>query len=253
MIDKPLVSIIIPCHNDGEYLLEAVTSAKFQTLPSCEVIIANDHSNDPYTLEVLRKLQEQGERVVNVPEGRRGPSAARNHAIMHSRGSYILPLDADDRIAADYARQAVEVLSSRPEVGLCYCHAELFGMRSGPWILESYSYEKLLCSNMIFCSAMFRRTDFDRIKGYDESLYQGYEDWAFWIKLLEHGRQVVCLDDVLFYYRKHGISHSSSTDKKHYSSIFAVIRSCHKQYMKHLPNYIILQCKRIFIKIFKIL
>lgn len=245
---NPLVSIIIPCHNDGTLLLEALASARAQTLTNCEIVIADDHSSDINTLNILKKLHEEGVNIVKVPDGHTGLPAARNCAVAHSRGKYILPLDADDLLAEDYARLASEELERQPDTAVCYAQAELFGLRSGLWRLESYSYPRLLCENMIFCSAMYRRSDFEKVGGYDERLRLGYEDWAFWIKLLEGGRRVVQLDSVLFYYRIREASLSASMRKRRFRAIFAVWRSCRRQYLRHLPLYILMKAKRILKK-----
>lgn len=247
----PLVSIVIPCHNDGELLLEALASAQAQTLPGCEVIIANDHSTAPRTLDILRRLGEEGKKIVNVPDGHAGLPAARNCAIRESRGKYILPLDADNKLAPQYAQQASDVLARHADVALCYGRAEFFGLKEGPWNLEAYSYPKLLCSNMIDSCAMFRRTDFDRLGGYDERLRLGYEDWAFWIKLLEGGGRVVRLDEVLFYYRVREASLSANIRKRRLKALFAVLSSCRWQYLRHFPLYAVMQCARIVQKMCK--
>ena len=247
----PLVSIIIPCHNDGKLLLEAVASAEAQTLPNYEVVIANDHSVDPQTLDILSNLQGKGKKVVHVPDGHTGLPAARNFAISQSCGEYILPLDADNKLAPQYAEHAAKVLSHHNDVALCYGRAELFGLKEGPWELGDYSYPKLLCANMIDSCAMFRRSDFDRLGGYDERLRLGYEDWAFWIRLLDGGRRVVRLDEVLFYYRVRESSLSASMRKKRFRALFAVLRSCRRQYLRHFPLYLLMQSRRILGKMCK--
>jgi hypothetical protein len=54
---------------------------------------------------------------------------------------------------------------------------------------------------MIFCTAMYRKTDWKRIGGYDEKLIGGWEDWEFWINLLKNGGEVHCNEKCIFYYR----------------------------------------------------
>ena len=54
---------------------------------------------------------------------------------------------------------------------------------------------------MIYCSAMYRKSDWDQIGGYDETLTSGLEDWEFWIAILKNGGGVKCLEEVGFYYR----------------------------------------------------
>lgn len=197
----PLVSIIIPCYNDGKYLCEAVASAQTQTYTSCEIIIANDHSDDPRTLKVLRELSAESIPVITTPDGKKGPSAARNAGIAHAKGAYILPLDADDIIEPTYVEKAVMCMMNDQKLGICYCKARFFGLKRGPWTLPSYSWATMLCGNVIFSTALYRKADWEQVGGYDESLLAGLEDYAFWLHILAIGRDVFCLEDELFHYR----------------------------------------------------
>ena len=99
MPDKPLVSVIIPCHNDGQYLAVAINSVLSQQgdVPTFEVIVVNDHSTDPETARVLQKWERADPRVrVLDNPGNNGVSAARNHGIRAAHGEWIAFLDADD-------------------------------------------------------------------------------------------------------------------------------------------------------------
>lgn len=195
------VSIIIPCYNDGKYLPEAVASARAQTHPAIEIIVVDDHSIDPETLTVYERLRGEGIQVLQTPAGRKGPSAARNTGIAAATGEYLLPLDADDVIAPAYVSKAVAVLEADPAIGICYCHARFMGLKSGPWKLPPYSFEELLCGNMIFATALFRKADWEKGGGYDERLTVGLEDYALWLRLTDQGAQVHQLKEELFFYR----------------------------------------------------
>lgn len=195
------VSIIIPCYNDGKYLPEAVASARAQTHPSLEIIVVDDHSTDPETLTIYERLRGEGIQVLQTPAGRKGLSAARNTGIAAATGEYILPLDADDVIAPAYVSKAVAVMEADPAIGICYCHARFMGLKSGPWKLPPYSFEELLCGNMIFATALFRKADWEKVGGYDERLTVGFEDYAFWLRLTDQGTRVHRLEEELFFYR----------------------------------------------------
>src|SRR5437879_507126 len=97
---QPVVSVIIPCFNQGATLDEAVASVLNQTFTDFEIVIVNDGSTDPFTSELLANYHRPRTRVITTANG--GLAAARNTAIRNSRGKYILPLDADDRIAPEY-------------------------------------------------------------------------------------------------------------------------------------------------------
>lgn len=201
MSKAPLVSIIIPCYNAGKYLREAVASAQSQTYAPCEIIIVNDHSSDVHTCTVLEQLAAEGVSVITTPEGGKGPSAARNAGIFHATGVYILPLDADDKIAQTYVEKSVNVLETRSDIHICYCRASLFGLKQGTWDLPPYDPDVLLYRNMIFVTALFRKIDWEAVGGYDEEAQVGLEDHSFWLAMHARGYRAWQLPEILFSYR----------------------------------------------------
>lgn len=195
------VSIVIPCHNDGRYLPEAIASARAQTHPDTEIILVDDHSTDQDTLRLLARLREEGLIVLSTAGDARGPSAARNVGIAHATGQYILPLDADDSIAQTYVAKGAAVLDGRPDVGICYCKARFWGLKRGRWELPPFTTASMLLGNKIFATALFRKSDWVAVGGYAEDLLAAPEDYDFWLSLLERGVGVYRIDEELFYYR----------------------------------------------------
>lgn len=200
----PKVSVVIPCFNQGEYLEEAVDSVLNQSLQDLEVIVVNDGSSDPTTVRLLESFSRPRTRVIHTNNS--GLPAARNNGIAQACSPYILPLDADDRIVGRYLQEGVAILDAQPEVGIVYCLAETFGAVSGPWRLPEFSPARICVENPIFCSALFRKSDWEAVGGYDIRMRYGWEDWDFWLSLVERGRQVVRISEVLFQYRVSGKS-----------------------------------------------
>jgi glycosyltransferase involved in cell wall biosynthesis len=198
---RPSVAVVVPVFNPGALLVETVESIRRQTHP-CELILVDDGSTDADTLEALASLDTVDVRVMRQENS--GPGSARNTGIRATRATYILPVDADDLIEPDYVEQAVELLESRPDVGVVYCRADRFGDAQGLWELPPFDPAAMAVDNIVFATAMFRRADWELVGGYDETLRRGGEDWDFWLSLIELGRQVVQLPDVLFHYRIHG-------------------------------------------------
>ena len=109
-----MVSVIIPCYNQGAYIQEAIDSVKAQTYTDWEIIIVDDGSNHEGTLQELKYFKEIGIIVIETPN--KGVSAARNKGIEVANGEFILPLDADDKIAPQYLEEAVRILHEKAEV-----------------------------------------------------------------------------------------------------------------------------------------
>ncbi len=215
--NTPLVSVIIPCYNQGQYIDEAVNSVLAQTFQDFEIIIVNDGSTDEFTNEKLKYYDKPKTRVIHTEN--QGLAAARNNGIRASRGKYILPLDADDKIDHEYIEESLKIFHSDPLVKLVYCEAEFFGAESGKWPLMAYSYQTLLAFNLIFCTAMFKRSDYDKTSGYNCNLIYGWEDWDFWLCLLDENDIVYRIPKTLFYYRRkeNSMIHAMDISKQQYS------------------------------------
>ena len=120
-----LVSVIIPCFNQGCFINDAVKSVLNSSYQNIEIIIVNDGSTDFLTNEVLKGFNDERIKVIN--QTNQGVCAARNNGINEANGEFILPLDADDKIAPLYIEKAVKVLHENPKIGIVYCDAESFG------------------------------------------------------------------------------------------------------------------------------
>lgn len=199
-MNKSLVSVIIPCYNQSHYLSEALQSVLDQVYDKWECIIVNDGSPDN-TDEIAKEWIDKDTRFKYICKENEGLSSARNAGILIAEGEFILPLDADDKIAPQYIELALKAFEEDSTLTVVYCQAEKFGTEKGLWNLSTFSLNRLAYENMIFCSALFRKSDWELVGGYDPQMLYGLEDWEFWIAILKNGGQVKCLDKIGFYYR----------------------------------------------------
>ena len=214
-----LISIVVPCYNQVQYLQECLKSVINQTYQNWECIIVNDGSPDN-TEEVALSICANDSRIKYLKKENGGISSARNAGIKIAKGEFILPLDADDKIGNLYLEKAVNAFSLNNEINLVYCAAKKFGQENEIWDLPNYSYKHLLIDNMIFCSAFFRRSDWEKVGGYDESFKSGLADWAFWIQILDGKSIIYKIPDILFYYRIKEVSMTTDLKKNNYNSVY---------------------------------
>ncbi len=207
-----MISVIVPCYNQAQYLEECLNSVYNQTFTDWECIIVNDGSPDN-TEEVAKRFEIKDLRFKYIKKENGGLSSARNAGIRNAAGKYILPLDADDFIGTEYLQNAVNVLTTDPTIELVYCKADYFGEKTGPWKLPAYSFERLLKENLIFCTCFYSRDKALEIGLYDEGLTDGLEDWEFLLRLLDENSKVCCLNETLFYYRIKKISMVTEINK----------------------------------------
>ena len=203
------VSIIVPCYNQAQYLPEALQSVLDQTYDNWECIIVNDGSPDN-TKEVAQEWVKKDSRFIYLYKENGGLSSARNAGIAIAEGEFILPLDADDRIGKDYTLLAIQAFQDDESLKLVYSKAEKFGEEIGSWNLPDFSLFELARQNMIFCTALYRKQEWEKVGGYDINMLKGWEDWEFWIAVLKGGGKVKRLDEVCFFYRVKEVSMAKS-------------------------------------------
>ncbi len=226
---KPLVSVIVPLYNASAYIVEALESVLASSYRPLEIVVVDDGSKDD-SLNVAQAYSKAHAEVRVLTQANAGASAARNHAIRESRGVYILPVDADNRIHPLYIEEAVAVLEARPEVKVVSCRAEFFGARKGVWITPPFSHALLARKNMIDTCAMYRRADWDRTLGYNEQC-AAREDWDLWLSLFESGGEFVRLPDIRLYYRvREGSKRIQDRALKH--KLIEQINLRHPKYME---------------------
>lgn len=194
------VSVIIPVYNTPPtFIEEAINSVLGQTYDNIEIIIVDDGSKNSDTLKYLNTISDKA-KVIHRTNG--GPAAARNTGIESAMGEFILPLDADDKIAPPYVEKALTILLEQPSIGVVYSEAAFFGNKSGKWKLPTFSFDSFIFGNSIFVSGLFRKNVWQSAGRYDEQMRFGYEDWDFWLSILELGLKPYQIPEVLFYYRK---------------------------------------------------
>lgn len=228
-----LVSIIIPCFNDGNYIEESITSALNQTYKAIEIIIVDDGSDDENTINVINKINHiKIKKIRNIEN--KGPAYARNLAIKQALGKYILCLDADDLIEESYVEKCVEIMKKNNNVGIVYCIGKYFGTKEGEINLPKFSLSIMRERNLIFVTALFRKEDWITVGGFDEVLVKGLEDYDFWISILELNRQVVQIPQVLFAYRKKEVSRNNSiiNNKNLHKETVEFIRTKHEKFFQ---------------------
>jgi glycosyltransferase involved in cell wall biosynthesis len=114
------VSVVIPCHNQGRFLGEAIASAAVQRGLVSEVVVVDDGSTDETPAVATRN-----ESVRYLRQERRGLSEARNSGWRASSGDYVLFLDADDRLLPGAVEAGLEAFGRWPHAAFVFGHYEL--------------------------------------------------------------------------------------------------------------------------------
>ena len=191
----PRVSVIMPVFDAGPFVTEALDSVAAQTYRDFEVVIVDDGSTESRTLAALDRVRSRPGVTVLRTENH-GPAAARNLAIERARGSYVLPLDADDYLAPAFLARTVPVLDADPGVGVVYTWVGLVGSHHGVWRTGGFTLHELLTRCTIHVASLYRREIWTDVGGYDG------EDWDFWLGAVARGWTGHGVPEVLAYYRR---------------------------------------------------
>jgi glycosyltransferase involved in cell wall biosynthesis len=109
------VSIITALHNKAPYVGETIRSVLAQTMTEWEMIVVENGSTDGGP-EIVRQFADR--RIRLVESSKRGPGVARNKGMEHATGEWILFLDADDLLPADYLNERMALAEEKPAADL---------------------------------------------------------------------------------------------------------------------------------------
>jgi glycosyltransferase involved in cell wall biosynthesis len=178
----------------------------------------------------MDELRKEGFTVLRF-EANVGLPEARNRGISLARGRYVCCLDADDTIEPTYFEKCVSLLESNPGLSFVYPHLKTFGDEHQLSLAEPFNLRLLMEYNHIVTTAIFRKNAWEAVGGYDPQM-TGLEDWELWIKLGKAGFRGKLLPEILFNYRKHGLTLFHRTQQKH-RELLTRIRSNHADLYSH--------------------
>lgn len=104
---NPKISILIPVYNGEATIARAVRSVLEQDYPNLEILVVNDGSTDG-TAAAVEELAKAHPCVVPVHQQNGGVSKARNTALDHASGDYLMFLDADDELAPEILKKTLD-------------------------------------------------------------------------------------------------------------------------------------------------
>jgi glycosyltransferase involved in cell wall biosynthesis len=219
----PAVSVVVPCYNGGVFLDRLLGSLSAQSFRDFEIIIVDDGSNE----ETRAKLASLDPAIRVFRQSNLGPAAARNTGFRHARAPLVFTLDCDDTIEPQTLELLSGLLKDAPEtVALAFSDIRMEGA-SETVISRSFNAFDLLFSNTVLSGLMIRKSVWQAVGGYDETMRDGYEDWEFPLRIALAGYRGVGVKQTLYHYRVRpgGLLFSRSTAL--HSRLWRTIREKH--------------------------
>lgn len=278
MGNTPLLSIIIPCYNNGNYLTEMLDCFLRQTVEDWEIIIVDDGSTDN-TPQLIDEYLKKDSRINFFVRDRqpKGSVVCRNIGFEHSKGKYICHLDADDLVSPTFVENRVNFMERNPDLDYASFCTKVF---TDPNHLPTYNskvrtygvkvnthdlLEDFLTANYSFsvwCN-IYRRKSIENLS-WDENV-KIYTDFSFILPGILSGLKHSFSDikDVDYYYRLFTNKTNSSnmcsnfvSDEKCDSTLYLFdrtlkslkTRSDYQKRKKQFFKYIILNFERLMLR-----
>lgn len=203
------VTVCLPLYNYRDVVTVALDSVAAQLLPSLDLVVVEDASDDD-SLAVARDwLERHADRfrraLLLAHDANAGLSAARNTGFLAAETPFVLPLDADNLLYPRFTARCLEALE-RSDAVFAYPILRVFGGREGLLGTDSWSRGRLAQGNYIDAMAMIRREAWLEVGGYSKAMHMGWEDYDLWCKFVEAGYRGLQVPEVLGAYRVHSES-----------------------------------------------
>jgi glycosyltransferase involved in cell wall biosynthesis/predicted O-methyltransferase YrrM len=196
---EPTVSVVIPCFNQAKFLTEAIQSILTQTHPPDQIVIV---TGDDLSEQVAKTTDLGSIHATVIRDPGHGLAHARNLGIKAATSSYIVPLDADDKLEPKFiektlaaAKDAGPFVIVSPdlkefEAGKAEFHPDEDKLARG--------YTPQCC---LFSKALWQAVKDANGEGYDSG--SPVEDWAFWLDCHAQGASLRHVPETVFRYRRH--------------------------------------------------
>lgn len=209
-VTEPLVTLVVPYFNMGDYLPETLESLANQDYPCIEVIIVNDGSTDEHSLQVLEQMRTKYPQFQFVTQPNQGLSGARNQGLQLARGKYFIPVDADNIARPHMVSSFVRAMERNPDVSAITCYLLAFEQSTdiaagnfrfayrpsgGPYVAASF------LNVYGDANAITKTSALRSVGGYEIDRDTTCEDWELYVKLARCGHKLDVLPEHLFYYR----------------------------------------------------
>ena len=205
-----LVSVIIPCYNQGKYLAEALDSVLNQTYYNWECLIIDDGSFDD-TAEIAKFYVAKDARFHYFLKDNGGVSSTRNFGLEKAKGEFIQFLDCDDVLDRKKLELSLSQLELHKNVKIVISNFRMFtdniNVSSPPFCVinetffnvEGFLFQWNVSFSLQMQCGFFYTELFKNIR-FPENL-SAQEDWVVWVSLFKSGYHAVFIDEPLAYYR----------------------------------------------------
>jgi glycosyltransferase involved in cell wall biosynthesis len=199
------ICVILPLYNYSHYVTEALDSVRNQTVQELDLVIVDDCSTDSSLQVALEWAKGNAARfnrvVVMQNQMNSGLARSRNVGFDAAETPYVLPLDADNRLLPDCCAAMLRALNGS-RAAFAYPRIQCFGDASHIIGEQAFSPARFSGGNYVDAMALIGKWAWAAVGGYVH-IDNGWEDYDFWCRCVEHGFWGVWVPEILAEYRVH--------------------------------------------------
>jgi len=232
------VSIIITNYNYGKYLEAAIKSTLSQTYKNIEIMIVDDGSTDDMSEKVIMKYTKKyPKKITGHMLKHQGVVPVRNYSLEKATGDFILFLDADDQLPADYVKNMLEE-AVYGELDVVYADMHNFGSDHQVNVMPEFNQAEMLDHNLVNMSALIRRDAIGDLKFDDYLNTRKVEDWDFFLGLMLSGAKFSKTHTTFLRYRIHKGQRNNNLhrDKAFWDEHYKTMAYIKDKYRKLYPD-----------------
>ncbi len=209
LVQKGLVTTIIPVYNGPAFIVDAVNSVLSQTYSDVEIIIVDDGSTDNTPL-VIANLANESEQVRVFHQTNSGPGVARELGRLNARGEYIQYLDSDDLLLPNKFQEQIMAFAQDDQADVAYGMTETIAVGSERKLIpdghtgeEHRSMFPLLLRERWWSTStpLFKRSVVEKAGPW--SAMSNEEDWEYEANIASYGGRLVFTNTFVSITRSH--------------------------------------------------
>ena len=213
------IEAVITSYNQKTMIYEAVQSLCRQTTLPGRIVIVDDASTDEDSVSVLNEIETDEKLsvpLIIIRQPNRGVSAARNAGIRETQTPLVLVLDGDDSLEPAYIEEVSKMLNDNSSMIAASSWLQTFGVLASTVCPTGGDVAAFLSHNCCPATHIFRRSAWQQCGGYDETMRSGFEDWDFFLNMLETapGAKIGIVEQALINYRTTPVSSNIKSMEK---------------------------------------
>lgn len=206
------VTIAVSHYNLKQLLHETLECLEVQTYSACDVVVVDDGSDDPESLDTWRTNRERFSAFTFIELPHRGYWSPRNHAIDHCTNPYIIIVDGDNLPKPDMAEVFVRAMERNPQFAAFTSYIAAFSEHRQAALRGDFqALNAPLGGDPVSgyfaniygdTNSIFRTEAIRAIHGFRQDFRCAFGDWELFHRLVGRGHRLGVIPSVLLHYRR---------------------------------------------------